>query len=80
MILINGSSVLFQLLKTALTLTHYFCNFVIEGLVWKRMHSISIVFELPSSPMYMLATGLYVILVAPCKLRIQYLENLENVL
>ena len=55
MILINCLSVLFQLLKTALTLTYYFCNFVIEELVWNRMHSISIVFELPSSPMYMLA-------------------------
>ena len=57
-ILINCLSVLFQLLKTALTLTYYFCNFVIEGLVWKRIYSITIVFELPSSPMYMLATGL----------------------
>ena len=58
MILINCLSVLFQLQNTALTLTYYFSNFVIEGLVWKRMHSISIVFDLPSSLMYMLATGL----------------------
>ena len=58
-ILINRLSVFFQLQKAALTLTYHRCNnFVIKGLVNKRVYSISIVFELPSSSMYMVATGL----------------------
>ena len=52
----NGKIKRLQLYNAAFKLTYYFCNFVIEGQVYKRMYSISIVFELPSSPMYMVAT------------------------
>ena len=47
-----------SVIKSSTYVSLLFCNYVIKGLVYKRIYSISIVFELPSSSMDMLATGL----------------------